>query len=46
MVLMSIFAGQEGKRKCREQTYRHSGGRRGWDKLRSSTDIYTSSLVK
>ena len=46
MVLMNIFAGQEWKCKCREQTFKHSGGRRGWDKLGSSIDIHTSSLVK
>ena len=30
MVLMNPFAGQQWRRRRREQTYRHSRGRRGW----------------
>ena len=30
--LMNLFTGQQWRHK--EQTCRHSGGRRGWDKLR------------
>ena len=33
-VLMNLFAEQQQRRKHREQTCGHSGGRRGWDKLR------------
>ena len=33
MVLMSLFAGQQWRRRHREQTCEHSGGRRGWDAL-------------
>ena len=32
--LMNIFEGQQLRCRRREQTCRHSGGRRGWDKLR------------
>ena len=32
MVLMNVFARKQHKH--REQTCRHSGGRRGWDELR------------
>ena len=34
MVLMNLFAGQEYRIIHRDQTYGHSQGRRGWDKLR------------
>ena len=34
VVLMNLFAGQELRFRRREQTYAHSGGRRGWDELR------------
>ena len=36
MVLMSLFAGQQQRRRHREQTCGHSRGRRGWDGLRES----------
>ena len=34
MVLMSPFSGQQWRRRHREQTCGHSGGRTGWDELR------------
>ena len=34
MVLMNLFAEQHWRHRHREQTCRHSGGRRGWDGLR------------
>ena len=34
MVLMNLFAGQQRRRRYREQTCGHSGGRREWDRLR------------
>ena len=34
MVLMNLSAGQQWKRRHREQTCGHSRGRRGWDELR------------
>ena len=34
MVLTNLFAGQQWRCRHIEQTYRHSGGRRGWDLLR------------
>ena len=34
MVLINLFAGQEYRYKHREQTCRHSGGKRGWDEPR------------
>ena len=34
MVLMDLFAGQQGRHRHREQTCGHSGGRRGWHGLR------------
>ena len=34
MVLMNLYAGQQQKYRHREQTYGHSGGRRGWNELR------------
>ena len=34
MVLMNLFARQEQRLRHREQTFGHSGGRRGWDQVR------------
>ena len=34
MVVMNLFAGQEQRLRHGEQTYGHSEGRRGWDKLK------------
>ena len=34
MVLMNLLLGQQWKCKHKEQTYGHSGERRGWDDLR------------
>ena len=34
MVPMKLFAEEEWRGRCRELTCGHSGGRRGWDKLR------------
>ena len=34
MVPMNLFAGQQGRCRHREQTCRHSRGRREWDGLR------------
>ena len=34
ILLMNLFAGQEERLRNRKQTYGHSGGRRGWGKLR------------
>ena len=34
MVLMNPFAGQQWRHRHREQACEHSGGRRGWEKLR------------
>ena len=34
MVLMNLFAGQQWRRRHREQTYVHSEGRRGCNELR------------
>ena len=34
MVLMNLFAGQQWRRKHREQTSGHSEGRSGWEELR------------
>ena len=33
MALMNLFAGQQRRRRHREQTFKHNGGRRRWDKL-------------
>ena len=33
--IMNLFAGQERRHKHKEQTFGHSGGRRGWDDLRN-----------
>ena len=33
MLLMNILAGQQWRGRHREQTCRHSGGRREWDEL-------------
>ena len=42
MVLMNLFAGQQWRRRHREQTYGHSRGRRGWDVWRAwHGNIYT-----
>ena len=34
IVLMILYAGQQKKHRCKEQTFGLSGGRRGWDDLR------------
>ena len=34
VLVMNLFAGQQWRRRHREQTCRHSGGRRGGDALR------------
>ena len=34
MILMTLFVGQEKRRRHREKTCGHSEGRRGWNKLR------------
>ena len=34
MVLMILFRGQQRRHRCKEQTYSHSAGGRGWDDLR------------
>ena len=34
MVLMNLFAGQQWRRRHREQICGHSVGRRGWDELK------------
>ena len=34
MVLMNLFAGQQWRRRCREQICGHSLGGRGWDELK------------
>ena len=34
MVLMNLLAGQQWKHRRRKQTWGHSGGSRGWAKLR------------
>ena len=34
MVLMSLFAGQKERHRCREHTCGHRRQRRGWDKQR------------
>ena len=36
MILMNQSAGQQRRHRHREQTYGHSGGRRGWDELRAA----------
>ena len=36
IVLMNLFARQEQRCRHRQQTSGYSGGRRGWDKLRST----------
>ena len=46
MVLMCLVAGKEWRCRCREWTCGHSAGRKGWDEMRSSLDIYTPSCVK
>ena len=41
MVLVTLSAEKEWRRRHRKQTWGHSEGRRGWDKLRESlTYIY------
>ena len=32
---MDLFAGQEWRHRCREQTCGHGGERRGWDEVRA-----------
>ena len=34
MVLMVLHAGQQRRHRRKEETFGHSGGRRGWDDLR------------
>ena len=46
MVLMNLFARQEQRLRHREQTYGHSGERRGWENRESSSETYTLPYVK
>ena len=46
MVLINLFAEQKMRHRQREQTYGHSGGRRGWDELRCSIETYALLYVK
>ena len=46
MVLMILSAGQQRACKHKEQTFGHSGGRRGWDVWENSTETYTLPYVK
>ena len=34
IVLMNLFAGQQWRHRHKEQTFGHSGERKGWDDLR------------
>ena len=40
MVLMSLYAGQQWRRRHSEQTCGPSAGRRGWDELRVHGSIH------
>ena len=46
MVLVSPFAGQEERHRCREQTWGRSRGRRGWDGPREELGTYTLPCLK
>ena len=39
MIVMNLSAGRRWRRRHREQTFGHSAGRRGWDKLRDEYEM-------
>ena len=45
MVLIILFAGQQRRRRHKEQTFGQSSGGRGWDDLRE-IETYTVPYVK
>ena len=46
MVMMTIYARQQNRRRYKEQIFGLHGRRRGWDIGESSTVIYTLSWVR
>ena len=46
VVLMKLFAGQEYRRRCREQSCGHSGGRRRRDELTEQHGHVYTALCK
>ena len=46
MVLVLLFAGQQRRRRHKEQTYGYSWGGRGWDGFREWYEICTSPYVQ
>ena len=45
-VLMNLSTGQQWRCRHREQTCGHSGGRRGWNWIKSSVETYSLPYVK
>ena len=45
-VLVNLSAGQQWKRRHREQTCGHSGGRRGWDEWREQHGNIDTTVCK
>ena len=46
MALMNLFGGQQWRCRHREQTYGHSGGKSGWDKLREEHGNMHTNICK
>ena len=46
MVQINLIAGQEERCRCREERYRHGGGRRSGVSWEIGTDIYALPCVK
>ena len=46
MVMMTLYARQQKRHRCKEQTFGLYGRRRGWDDLRGSTETCMLPYVK
>ena len=46
MVTMTLYARQQKRHRCKEQTFGLCGRRRGWDDLRDSIETYILTYVK
>ena len=46
MVTMTLYARQQKRHRCKEQTFGLCGRRQGWDDLRDSIETYILTYVK
>ena len=46
MVMVTLYARQQKRHRCKEQTFEHCGRRQAWDDLRESTETRILPNVK